>query len=241
MINVKLVPIIPQMQNYAFILEAENGDVAVVDPGDAGPIIAALEARGLKPDMILITHHHWDHVNGLPEMLRWHSCPVYGPAKEADKIRGLDVLLDGFSEFSFGGEDVRVIDTPGHTMGHIVYYFQSSGILMAGDTLFSMGCGRLMEGSPADMWRSLEKLSALPDETHVYCGHEYTLNNGEFALTIEPENSDLAARMDEVRRLRENDCPTLPVSLKTEKDTNVFLRAKSQTRFAELRALKDNF
>ncbi len=241
MITVDIIPIIPQMQNYAYILQAENGEVAVVDPGDAGPILAALEARGLKPDMILITHHHWDHVDGLPEMIGWNPCPVYGPAKEADKIKGLDVLLDENSSLSFGGEDVHIIETPGHTLGHIVFYFGQSRILMAGDTLFSMGCGRLAEGSPGDMWGSLEKLAALPDETQIYCGHEYTLNNGAFALSIEPENSELAARMDDVRRLRENDRPTLPVSLKTEKDTNVFLRAGSAEQFAELRALKDHF
>ncbi len=240
MISVTLVPIIPQMQNYAYILEAENGEVAVVDPGEAAPIIKALEDKALKPDVILITHHHWDHVDGLADMLGWHSCHVVGPEKEADKIKNLDVLLNENSEFFFGGEQVKIIETPGHTMGHICFYFPDSGVLMAADTVFSMGCGRLFEGSPQDMWDSFQKIMSLPDETQIYCGHEYTLSNGEFCEKIEPENMAIKARLKEVRALRDRGAPTLPVSLKTEKDTNVFLRAGSAERFGELRTLKDN-
>ena len=123
MITVTLIPIIPKMQNYAYILEADNGEVAVVDPGDAGPVIEALEDKNVKPDIILITHHHWDHIDGLPDMLKWHRCPVAAPQKEALKIPFADVLLDENSEFSFGDEAVKIIEAPGHTMGHICFYF----------------------------------------------------------------------------------------------------------------------
>lgn len=240
MISVTLVPIIPQMQNYAYILEAENGEVAVVDPGEAAPIIKVLEDKGLKPDVIMITHHDWDHTGGIPAMINWHSCHVAGPEREAEKIKNLDVLLNENSDLSFGGEQVEIIETPGHTMGHICFHFPQSGVLMSADTLFSMGCGRLFEGTPQDMWASLQKILSLPDETQIYCGHEYTLSNGEFCEKIEPENAAIKARMKEVRALLERGEATLPVSLHTEKETNVFLRAGSAERFGELRALKDN-
>lgn len=239
MIDVTLVPIIPHNENYAFILKADNGDVAVVDPGDAAPIIDVLEAQSLKPDIIIITHHHWDHTDGIPDMLAWHSCPVVGPAKEAKIIKHLDILLDGTSEFSFGGENVQIFETPGHTNGHICFYFPESSFLLAGDTLFSMGCGRLLEGTPEEMWHSLQKLKALPDETLIYCGHEYTLNNGQFCAGIEPENQAITERLEEATKLREQGKATIPMSLKTEKETNLFLRAESVEKFAEIRAKRD--
>ena len=239
MITVHLIPIIPHNDNYAYILAADNGEVAVVDPGEAQPFIDFLENKSLKPNIILITHHHWDHIDGLGDMLDWHLCPVVGPASETARIKPIDILLDESSAFSFGGEKVQILETPGHTRGHICFYFPKSGFLLAADTLFSMGCGRLFEGTPEQMHTSLQKIAALPDETLVYCGHEYTLGNAEFCLKHAPDNDALKARYEEVKTLRDADKPTIPVTLETEKQTNLFLMAETAEDFARLRALKD--
>ena len=239
MIHVHLIPIIPHNDNYAYILEAENGEVAVVDPGEAGPLIDFLEQKKLKPNIILITHHHWDHIDGLADMLSWHSCPVAGPASETARIKPLDILLDERSDFSFGGERVQILETPGHTRGHICFYFPESQFLLAADTLFSMGCGRLFEGTAEQMFKSLQKIVALPDETLLYSGHEYTLSNAEFCLKQAPDNKALQSRYEEVKKLRADNKPTIPVSLGIEKQTNLFLMAETADEFAHLRALKD--
>lgn len=239
MIDVTLVPIIPRMQNYAYILRGQDGAVAVVDPGDAQPIIDALEEMSVKPDMILITHHHWDHVDGIEDMLRWHDCPVIGPQYEAAKIPQLTQLVDEESDLSFGGEAVRVIHAPGHCQGHIMFYFEDSQILMAGDVIFSMGCGRLLDGTAEQLYASFRKIEALPDETQIYCGHEYTATNAAFCLEHDPKNVALQKRSEDVQRLLQNSQPTLPVTLAVEKETNLFLRANSVEEFAQLRALRD--
>ncbi len=237
MINVTLIPAFSD--NYIYLLEAENGEVAVVDPGEAPPIIEVLESKNIKPDMVLITHHHWDHIDGLGELLKWNTCPVAGPASETARIKLLDILLDEQSEFSFGGERVQILETPGHTKGHICFYFPESALLFCADTLFSMGCGRLFEGTPEQMWHSLQKISALPDDTQIYCGHEYTLANAQFCLEIEPDNEALQKRIEEVQSLRTAGKPTIPVSLASEKQTNLFLRAETPEKFTKLRGLKD--
>ncbi len=237
MINVTLIPV--HKDNYCYLLEGDDGSVAIVDPGEAGPVIAALEAKGLKPDVILITHHHWDHIDGTSGLLKWHPCPVAGPASETARIPQMDIFLDQDSNFKFGGEALHVLETPGHTRGAICLYFPENKLVFTGDTLFSMGCGRLFEGTPEQMWHSLQKIAALPDDTQVYCGHEYTLANAEFCLRIAPDNAKLQERVKQVRALRKQGKSTLPVLLKTEKETNVFLRAGSAKDFAKLRALKD--
>ncbi|MEM7650659.1 MAG: hydroxyacylglutathione hydrolase [Pseudomonadota bacterium] len=250
MIKVHLVPIISQMQNYAYILEADNGEVGVVDPGEAAPIIRALEERNLKPDVILITHHHWDHMNGTADMLAWHECPVVGsdasksapdsPAKTKVSVAFERILEEG-DEFSFGGESVQIFDTPGHTPEHICFYFPESGFALVGDVLFSLGCGRVLDGTAQELYNSVQKLNALPDDTLIYCGHEYTLSNAAFCLAQEPENEDLKARYEEVKVLREDNMPTIPARLESERKYNVFLRAQNAEEFAKLRALKDRF
>ncbi|MCB9982217.1 MAG: hydroxyacylglutathione hydrolase [Rhodospirillales bacterium] len=237
MINVTLIPV--HKDNYCYLLEAEDGSVGLVDPGEAGPVIATLKEKKLQPDVIFVTHHHWDHIDGIPGLLGRHSCPVAGPFSETTRILQMDILLDEDSAFEFGDEAVRVLETPGHTRGAICLYFPESGLLFTGDTLFSLGCGRLFEGTPEQMWNSLQKIIALPDETLIYCGHEYTQANAEFCLRVEPDNQALQKRSEAVKALRAKGQPTLPVPLKTEKETNVFLRAGSAERFAELRALKD--
>ncbi len=237
MIKTTLIPILND--NYAYLTEGDNGEIAILDPGVAAPIIKALEGRNLKPDIILITHHHWDHTDGIQDLLKWHNCAVAGPKAEATKIKFLTIELDENSDFSFANERVQIIETPGHTLGHICYYFPESAALFAGDTLFSMGCGRLFEGTPDDMWNSMQKLRALPDETTLYCGHEYTLSNAQFCLKHAPDNEALQKRTTEVKAIRVLNKPTLPITLKSEKQTNLFLNAQSPEEFAKIRKLKD--
>ncbi len=237
MINVTLIPVLND--NYAYVLESDNGDVGVVDPGEAAPVIEYLESKGLKPNVIFATHHHGDHIAGIPQMLEWHRCKVAGPSKEMGRIENMDILLDEFSAETFGGEPYDVLETPGHTKGHISIHFPESKLLFVGDTLFVMGCGRLFEGTPEQMWESFEKITALPDDTQIYCGHEYTLSNAEFCLKVEPENDNLKTRYEDVKTLREQNKPTIPTTLGEEKKTNVFLRAGNAEKFGEYRLIKD--
>ena len=242
MISVTLVPIIPENDNYAFILEADNGEVAVVDPGDVIPIIEVLETRDLSPDVILITHHHWDHTDGIGDMLeQYPNARVAGPSKEMAKIGPLHILLDEFSSFKFGGEDVQILETPGHTTGHICFYFADSGFLLAGDTVFALGCGRLLEGTAEQMFDSFQKIKALPDDTLIYCGHEYTSVNAKFCLSVDPDNAALNERFKEIKSLRAKKEPTIPTTLKLEKDTSAFMRADTPDAFAEIRKKRDAF
>jgi len=237
MMKIGLIPAFTD--NYIYLLTEDSGKVAVVDPGDANPVIAVLEERGLNLDYIINTHHHADHVGGNNTLKKKYNCTIVGPESDRHRISGLD---QGFSQddlFMFGEMEAKVLETHGHTTGHICFWFPEAPALFCGDTLFSMGCGRLFEGTAEQMWQSLSKIVDLPDETMMYCGHEYTEANGDFCLGIEPDNADLKERMEEVRRLRSNNQPTLPVSLGTEKKTNAFLRAGSAERFAEIRRLKD--
>lgn len=239
MTEVKIIPILED--NYAYLLCAQNGQTAIIDPGEAQPISEALKAQKLTLDYIINTHHHWDHTDGNQELIDDFGAQLVGPAKESSKISGLDITLSEGDDFAFGGEEVQIIETPGHTLGHICLYFPDSKMVFTGDTLFLMGCGRLFEGTAQQMWQSFEKLVALPDDTKVYCGHEYTEGLGKFCQTIEPENEALKTRMDNVATLRANKKPTVPGTIGLEKETNAFLRAGSAERFAELRSMKDRF
>lgn len=238
MITVSIIPVLKD--NYSYILQSGK-EIGVVDPGEAGPVIEFCEEHAIKPTIIFNTHHHGDHIAGNNEIKARYGCKLAGPATEKNRIGHMDIFLDEDMPQNFGGENLKILATPGHTSGGICLYFPQSKIIFTGDTLFSMGCGRLFEGTAAQMWDSLQKIMALPDETQIYCGHEYTLSNAGFCQEIEPNNPQLTKRIDEVKALRENGQPTLPVSLKTEKETNVFLRAGSAVRFAELRKLKDEF
>lgn len=233
------IEIVPVLQdNYAYILQA-GGECAVVDPGEAGPVIRHLDRHGLTPSLILNTHHHGDHIAGNAQIIARYGCKLAAP--EDERIASADIILNEGTRLSVGGQPIRIIETPGHTRSHICLYVPEGRILFSGDTLFSMGCGRLFEGTAAEMFSSLSKIAALPDETMVYCGHEYTLANGKFCAHIEPENEDIARRIAQAEELRVQGNPTLPVSLDTEKRTNVFLRAKTPEALARLRALKDDF
>ena len=239
MIKIDLIPVL--QDNYVYVLTDDNGGCAIVDPGEAEPVIAYMDKNGLKPDAIFITHHHWDHINGAPALIKKYAPAVYGPA--ADKHR-IPFDYHGLGEgdvIDFGGEQAVIMETPGHTLGHICYHFAKSKILLCGDTLFSMGCGRLFEGTPDQMWMSLSKIMLLPADTKICCTHEYTKANAEFCLTVEPDNTDLQARYDEVVYLRDLGQPTVPALLETELKTNAFLRAETAERFATLRKMKDSF
>lgn len=242
--------------NFGLLLrDSQTGATALVDAPEEEPILAAIEQTGWQsPSMLLITHHHTDHVAANLALKERFGLSIVGPAKEAEKIPGIDRLLREGDYISLGDEDARVIETPGHTAGHISYYFDRSGIVFTADTLFALGCGRLFECEPAVMFQSLQKLSALAPETVIYCGHEYTASNARFALTVDPTNAELRKRADEIEALRREEKATLPTTLAEELATNPFLRAhdkairsnlqmqdaSDEAVFAEIRRRKDN-
>lgn len=222
MTQIEIIPCLSD--NYAYLVKS-GAVCAVVDPSEAAPVAAALGKLGWKPDFILNTHHHLDHCGGNLELKAQFGAKVVGPAKDAARIPGLDIGVDEASGWAFDGRKVQVLEVPAHTSGAITFVID--GNAFTGDTLFLMGCGRLFEGDAAMMWNSLGKLMRLPDETQVYCGHEYTLGNGRFALTLEPGNADLQARMQAVAAMRAAGQVTVPATLALEKKTNPFLRPDS--------------
>jgi hydroxyacylglutathione hydrolase len=242
MARLEIVPVPALSDNYVWLLRDQaSGTVAVVDPGEAAPVEAALARRGWEPALILLTHHHGDHVGGVAALKAAHGAAVIGAAADAHRLPALDRAVSPGDTVAVGESRAVVIDTPGHTHGHIAYHFAEAGVLACGDTLFSLGCGRLLEGSPAEMFGSLGRLAALPDTTQVLCGHEYTLANARFALTVEPDNATLRARAAEAEAQRAAGRSTVPVTLGAEKAANPFLRARDVAGFAAMRAAKDSF
>ena len=242
--------------NFGVLLhDPATGATASIDAPEAAPVEAALKATGWKLTDILVTHHHGDHTAGIPELKKKHQCRVVAPRNEATRISDVDETIGEGGKVKVGSLEGRVLDTPGHTAGHIVYVFDADKLLFAGDTLFSIGCGRVIEGSAEQMWDSLVKLRALPDDTTFFCGHEYTQANIRFARTIEPDNKALAARAKEVDALRAAGKPTIPATIGEEKQANCFLRAdvpavaaavglagkQPAEVFAEIRARKNKF
>jgi hydroxyacylglutathione hydrolase len=225
-LEIHLVPCLSD--NYAYLIrDPGSSAVGIVDPSEAAPVEAALAARGWKLTHILNTHHHFDHTGGNLELKATWGAEVVGPAADRERIPGIDRALGEGDTWDFGTATARIFDIPGHTKGHIAFWFEADRAVFTGDTMFAMGCGRLFEGTPAQMWSSLSKLAALPPDTRVYCGHEYTLSNGRFALTLEPGNEALKTRMKEVERLREQGLPTIPSTIGLERQTNPFLRPAS--------------
>ena len=228
--------------NYAWLLTDDaTGAVAIVDPADAAACIRAVDAAGGRLDLILITHHHDDHIAGVDAMRDRYHVPVVGAAADARRLPKLDQAVAEGDTVTLGSVALRVIDTPGHTLGHIAYYAADGGILLSADTLFSLGCGRLIEGTAADMFSSLQKFAALPGDTLVCCGHEYTQSNAKFALHVDPGNSALQARAEEVGSQRAAGQPTVPTRLSAELDENPFMRAPSAEALAVIRSQKDSF
>ncbi|WP_309661817.1 hydroxyacylglutathione hydrolase [Sphingomonas sp.] len=236
----EIVPVPAFTDNYIWLVhDPVCGETAIVDPGDAAPALAETERRGWTVTQVWNTHHHWDHTGGNRAIKEATGCIVSGPAAEDIKVR--DVALADGNPLRIGAHDGRVIEIPGHTLGHIALVFDDARIAFVGDTLFAMGCGRLFEGTAQQMHDSLQRLAALPEDTALYCGHEYTLANARFAAHAEPDNPAIAARLKEVEQLRSEGRVTLPTTVAQERATNPFVRASSWQDFAALRAEKDSF
>ena len=248
---------IPALQdNYAFILhESSLKKTATIDTPDAQVILDFLNQKNWKLDYIFNTHHHFDHVGGNLTLKKEYNCQILGSQYDADRnyIPGLDIALNDEDVFDFGKLQAHILFVPGHTLGMINYYFPLENILFTGDCLFSLGCGRLLEGSPQMMWESLQNLRSLPDKTKVYCAHEYTEKNTQFALTLQPDNKDILEHYEEIKTLRSQDKPTVPTTMSLEKRLNPFLRADKDNfvgidaslsalqKFTRIRALRSNF
>jgi hydroxyacylglutathione hydrolase len=242
--------------NYAFLAhDAVTGQTALIDAPEAAPVLKALDDRGWTLSHVLLTHHHWDHVDGLAGILAKQPAKVIGAAADANRLPPLDQQVTEGDSFEIGGEPVQVLDVSGHTDGHIAFYMPQSSAVFTADSLMALGCGRLFEGTPAQMWASLNKLAALPDDTLVCSGHEYTQSNAKFAITVDPENQALKDRIADIDRARAAGKATVPSTLALEKATNPFLRAADpaiqaklgmvgadpEAVFAEIRARKDRF
>ena len=257
-LQIELLPILAD--NYVYLLfDPGSGTSGVVDPGAADPVLSRLAGLGRGLDWILLTHHHADHSGGIATLKRETGARVVLSRRDVDRVAAIevpgDVALGEGDEAAFGDLAFRVLETPGHTRGHVSYWFPGEEALFCGDTLFSLGCGRLFEGTAEQMWHSLRKLAALPPTTRVYCGHEYTLANARFALSVDADNPALKARVAEVERLRAEGRPTIPTTIDLECRTNPFLRtadpgirarlgmedACEVEVFAELRRRKDRF
>lgn len=228
--------------NYSWLVhDGASGETAVVDPGEAPPVLAVAEARGWRIGHVWITHWHPDHTAGIAGVVAATGAHVTGPEAERDKFAGLQTGVGEGDRIALGDHAAEVMTTPGHTAGHIVFHFAGEAAIFTGDTLFAMGCGRLFEGDAAQMHGNMRRFAALPDATRVYCGHEYTQSNGRFALTVDPDNAALRNRMATVDRLRAAGEPTIPTTIGEERATNPFLRAPDAAALAELRAGKDAF
>lgn len=242
--------------NYAFLIHnPASGETALVDAPEAGAIKAALAERGWGLDWILLTHHHWDHVDAVAELKDAYGAKVIGAEADAHRLPDLDLAVKDGGTFTLLGEEVQVMDVSGHTVGHIAYYIPGAEAVFTADSLMALGCGRLFEGTPQQMWASLSRLAALPPQTMVYSGHEYTQANGAFAVTVDTGNPALQDRIRDIASAREKGVPTVPSSLRLELDTNPFLRARDNAIrtqlgmedaedaevFAEIRKRKDNF
>lgn len=254
MLQLETIPCLKD--NYAFVIhDPASGATAVVDVPEAGPILSHLQQRNWKLTDIFLTHHHWDHIDGVPDLVAATQAKITGAAADAHRLPPLDRAVAEGDVFHFGGSAVDVFDVSGHTVGHIAYYIRNGGFLFSGDSLMAAGCGRLFEGTPDMMWKSLQKLADLPDETVVCSGHEYTASNLRFALTLEPDNPALISRDAAVRSARDLGRATVPSILSEERATNPFLRANlpsmkaalgmenasDEASFGEIRSRKDRF
>jgi len=234
--EITIVPILND--NYAYIVfDPQTAVTGVIDPGEAEPVVEMLDRVNLHLDWVINTHHHWDHTNGNKALIERYGAKWAAPKECGDA----DIVLNEGESFYLGGIAFEILWTPGHTEGHVCLFCRQEHILFSGDTLFSMGCGRLFEGTAQDMFMSINKIKALPAQTKIYCGHEYTLSNGEFAAYLMPDNADICEQLSIVKTLRRNKLPTIPFTLHTELKTNPFLMATSFKELGDYRAQKDKF
>ena len=242
MSKLEIVRIAALSDNYIWLVhDPDSGETMVVDPAEADPVLAEAERRGWTIDAIWNTHWHPDHTGGNAAIKQATGSPVIAPAAEAAKIPTADLLVVEGDIVQLGKHAATVLETPAHTAGHITYHFADDAVAFTGDTLFAMGCGRLFEGTAAQMYANMQRLADLPPETWVYCAHEYTLSNARYAQVAEPDNDAIASRLREVEAMRERGEATVPTTIAQERATNPFMRAQSIEQFAERRASKDVF
>jgi len=228
--------------NYGFLVHCpDTGETACIDTPEVDKIVLALEEKGWTLTHIWNTHHHWDHAGGNEELKALFGVKIFGCESDKARLPGLDQGFNHGDSFSFGGHEVQIFETPGHTIGHIIYHIPLAKAAFVGDTIFALGCGRLFEGTPQQMFDSMATIATLPDDTALYCAHEYTLSNGRFALTVEPENQALINYMNEAKAKRADDIPTVPTTVAAEKAANPFMRARDGIHLGKIRSAKDNF
>ena len=237
------VEVIPCLQdNYSYlIIDKSNNSACVVDPSEAKPIMNFVEKENINLKYILNTHHHFDHVGGNKNLKKKYNSVVIGYKDDANRIPEIDILLEDNQIWKADNFEAKIMHIPGHTTGHICYHFFKEKLIFTGDTLFSLGCGKLFEGTYQDMFSSLKKIKKLSQDTKIYCGHEYTLQNSKFCIEYDPENTKLKNKIIEIKKKLENNLPTIPSTLKDEIECNIFLRAKDVESFSKLRDLKDIF
>ena len=251
-----ITPIPCLSDNYAYVInDISSKTIGVVDPSEAQPIIAFLKKENLKLNYILNTHHHFDHIGGNIELKKKYNAKVIGFIDDKHRIPGIDIALKNNEKWNFGNSIIKVLHIPGHTLGHICFFFEKEKIAFTGDTLFSLGCGRIFEGDHKQMLASLNKIKKLPKETKIYCGHEYTYKNAEFCMKYDNNNDDLKKKFEKIKKLKSQNLPTIPTSLEDELKSNIFLRCNQKDLkiklsmknqedfkvFRKVRDLKDSF
>lgn len=256
-LQIHAIDMLHVQDDWNWVLRDEEANLtAVIDPSEANGVQAFLQEKGWGLDVIFNTHHHWDHTNGNPKLKQQYGCTIVGGARDAERIRGIDVALEDGESYPFAGREFMAMDVSGHTIGHIAFYCATEKLLFTGDALFAMGCGRMFEGDAEMFHNSLQKLAALPDDTWVYAAHEYTIPNGRFARSVEPDNDVIAEHIEQAKAKRRQKLPSLPSNIGLEKATNPFLRTQSPSIrqglglgadvadyevFAALRHAKDQF
>ena len=228
--------------NYSYLLiDKINNSACVIDPSDSEPVISCVEKNNINLKFILNTHHHFDHIGGNKDLKKKYKCKVIGFIKDKDRIPEIDITLNDRDIWENGNFEAKIYHVPGHTSGHVCFHFYKQNILFTGDTLFSLGCGRIFEGTYEQMFSSLQLIKSFPENTKIYCGHEYTLKNAEFCIKHDKDNSALIEKIKSIKKKLGNGFPTIPTTIKEELDCNIFLRSKDVGSFSKLRDLKDNF